>query len=175
MSLNKVMLIGNIGKDPEIRYLDGNVKVATFSLATTEKYKDRQGNTKEMTEWHNIVAWRNLADIVEKYMTKGRQVYVEGRLRTRDWTDQSGNKRYSTDIIADTVQLLGQKIGERQDIGGTAQYIAGARQITQQQAPASNPAPARTPLYQQAQQMTQNQTAPVVVDNDIIDTDDLPF
>lgn len=116
MSLNKVMLIGNVGKEPEIRYLDkqSNAKVASFSLATTERYKDRSGEMREMTEWHNIVAWRNSADIVEKYVHKGTQLYIEGRLRTRSWDDQNGNKRYTTEINVDNLQLLGRK-GEGQD------------------------------------------------------------
>ena len=112
MSLNKAMLIGNVGKDPEVRYLDGSngqAKVATFTLATTERYRDRNGETRENTEWHNIVAWRSTADVVEKYVKKGTQVYIEGRIRTRSWDDQTGNKRYTTEIIADTLQLLGKK------------------------------------------------------------------
>ncbi len=111
MSLNKVMLIGNVGKDPEVRYLEssGNTKVASFTLATTERYKDRNGETRENTEWHNIVAWRNTADVVERFVRKGTQVYIEGRIRTRSWDDQSGNKRYTTEIMADNLQLLGRK------------------------------------------------------------------
>ena len=111
MSLNKVMLIGNVGKDPEVRYLEssGNAKVATFTIATTERYKDRNGETRENTEWHNIVAWRNTADVVERFVRKGTQVYIEGRIRTRSWDDQSGNKRYTTEIMADNLQLLGRK------------------------------------------------------------------
>ena len=93
MSLNKVMLIGNVGQDPEIRYLEGNAKVAQFRLATTERYKDRaSGENRESTEWHTIVAWRNSADVVERFVKKGTQVFVEGRLRTREWTDQTGGK-----------------------------------------------------------------------------------
>ena len=116
MSLNKVMLIGNVGKDPEVRYLDGNnnpgsgsTKVATFTLATTERYRDRNGELRENTEWHNIVAWRNSADVAEKYIRKGTQLYIEGRLRTRSWTDQTGNKRYTTEVTVDNLQLLGKK------------------------------------------------------------------
>ncbi len=116
MSLNKVMLIGNVGKDPEVRYLDGNnnpnsgsTKVATFTLATTERYRDRNGELRENTEWHNIVAWRNSADVAEKYIRKGTQLYVEGKLRTRSWTDQTGNKRYTTEVTVDNLQLLGRK------------------------------------------------------------------
>ena len=106
------MLIGNVGRDPEVRYLDGqsgNAKVATFTLATTERYRDRNGETRENTEWHNIVAWRNTADVVERFVKKGTQLYIEGRIRTRSWDDQTGNKRYTTEIIADTLQLLGKK------------------------------------------------------------------
>ena len=116
MALNKVMLIGNVGNDPEIRYLDsnpqspqGNAKVASFRLATTERYRDRNGETRENTEWHNIVAWRSNADLVEKFVHKGGQIYVEGKLRTRQWTDQTGNKRYTTEINADVIQLLGKR------------------------------------------------------------------
>ena len=116
MSLNKVMLIGNVGKDPEVRYLESNPqnpaanpKVASFPLATSERYKDRNGELRENTEWHNIVAWRNNADVAEKFIRKGTQVYIEGRLRTRQWTDQTGNKRYTTEIVTDVLQLLGKR------------------------------------------------------------------
>ena len=119
------MLIGNVGRDPEVRYLDGSsgqAKVATFTVATTERYRDRNGETRENTEWHNIVAWRNTADVVERFVKKGTQVYIEGRLRTRSWDDQSGNKRYTTEIIADTLQLLGKK---SDNPGGGYQAVSG--------------------------------------------------
>ena len=116
MALNKVMLIGNVGNDPEIRYLDsnpqspqGSAKVASFRLATTERYRDRNGETRENTEWHSIVAWRSNADLVEKFVHKGSQIYVEGKLRTRQWTDQTGNKRFTTEVQADNIQLLGKR------------------------------------------------------------------
>ena len=116
MALNKVMLIGNVGNDPEIRYLDsnpqspqGNAKVASFRLATTERYRDRNGETRENTEWHNIVAWRSNADLVERFVHKGTQIYIEGKLRTRQWTDQTGNKRFTTEVQADNIQLLGKR------------------------------------------------------------------
>ena len=109
MSLNKVMLIGNVGGEPSVRYLEGNAKVASFTLATTERFKDRNGETRDNTEWHNIVAWRATADVVEKFVHKGTQLYVEGKLRTRNYTDQQGNKKYVTEIMADTIQLLGRK------------------------------------------------------------------
>ena len=116
MSLNKVMLIGNVGKDTEVRYLENNPapqgtnpKVAQFTLATTERFRDRNGEVRENTEWHNIVAWRGLADLAEKYIRKGSQLYIEGRIRTRSWNDQAGAKQYRTEIVADSIQLLGRK------------------------------------------------------------------
>ena len=147
MSLNKVMLIGNVGRDPEVRYLDGqsgNAKVATFTLATTERYRDRNGETRENTEWHNIVAWRNTADVVERFVRKGTQLYIEGRIRTRAWDDQTGNKRYTTEIIADTLQLLGKK---SDNPGAQPGYSAPAQQQPAYTQPAQ-------PAYQaQPQQM----------------------
>ena len=131
MSLNKVMLIGNVGKDPEVRYLDQNPQnpaaaamVATFPLATSERYRDRNGDQRENTEWHNIVAWRGNADVIERFVKKGTQLYIEGRLRTRNWTDQTGNKRYTTEVIVDTLQLL----GKRPDGEGAPQQAAYAPQ-----------------------------------------------
>jgi len=114
MSLNKVMLIGNVGNDPEIRYLDnqnpgGNARVARFRLATTERFRDRNNELRENTEWHSIAAWRNNAEIVEKFVHKGSQVYIEGRLRNRQWQDQTGATRYTTEIEATNIQLLGKR------------------------------------------------------------------
>jgi len=109
MSLNKVMLIGNAGKDPEVRHLESGVVKANFTLATTERYKDRNGEMKEQTEWHNIVCWRALADVVERFVKKGTQVYVEGKITTRQYTDQTGAVRYITEIVADGLQLLGRR------------------------------------------------------------------
>lgn len=109
MSLNKVMLIGNVGKDPEVRHLESGAVTASFTLATTERYKDRNGENKEQTEWHNIVCWRSLAEVVEKYVKKGTQLYIEGRIRTRSYTDRDGNTRYITEINADNLQMLGRK------------------------------------------------------------------
>ena len=165
MSLNKAMLIGNVGRDPEVRYLEGNngAKVATFTLATTERYRDRNGETRENTEWHNIVAWRSTADVVEKFVKKGTQVYIEGRIRTRSWDDQTGNKRYTTEIIADNLQLL----GKRQDNpagqqGGYSQPVQQPGYAQPQQA---------QPVYQQAPVQP---AAPQNIANDGPD-DDLPF
>lgn len=166
MSLNKVMLIGNVGKDPEIRYLDGNstsgnAKVATFPLATSERYKDRNGNLQENTEWHNIVAWRNLADIIEKNVKKGTQIFIEGKLHTRSWTDQSGNKRYTTEIVADNLQLL----GKRSDNPGADAGQYQSQPQTQTQTPVQSN-PAQHTAYSPAQPTPDSVNEP---------TDDLPF
>ena len=119
MSLNKVMLIGNVGQDPEVRYLDNSqTKVARMRIATTERYTDRSGETRENTEWHTVTCWRKTADIVEKYVKKGTMVYVEGKLTTREWTDQQGQKRYSTEVVADNMQLL----SKRQDTSAPGSY-----------------------------------------------------
>jgi single-strand DNA-binding protein len=111
MSVNKVILVGNVGRDPEVRHLDKGVAVARFSLATTENYTSKTGEKVSNTEWHNIVAWRGLAEVVEKYVKKGSQLYIEGRLRTRDY-DKDGVKHYATEINADTMQLLGKREGQ---------------------------------------------------------------
>ncbi len=106
-SLNKVMLIGNLGKDPDLRYTGSGVAVATFSLATNESWKDQDGNQQERTEWHNIVAWRKLAEISGEYLKKGRKVYIEGRIQTRSYDDKNtGTKKYITEIVADNLILL---------------------------------------------------------------------
>ncbi len=107
--VNKVILIGNLGKDPVVRHLESGVAVASFSIATTETFKSKDGNKTEHTEWHNIVLWRGLAEISEKYLKKGDKVYIEGRLRTRQWDDKDGNKRYTTEILADNMTMLGGK------------------------------------------------------------------
>ena len=108
--VNKVILIGNVGIDPEVRTLEGGAKVARIRLATTERLFDRQANeTKEHTEWHTITLWRGLADVVDRFVRKGSQIYIEGRLRTREWMDKDNNKRYTTEILADTMNLLGRR------------------------------------------------------------------
>ncbi len=107
--LNKVILVGNIGKDPEVRHLEGGVAVASFSLATAESYKDKTGQRIDQTEWHNIVVWRGLAEAAEKNLKKGMTIYVEGKLRTRSWDDKEGHKRYITEIVGDTFTILSKK------------------------------------------------------------------
>lgn len=106
--VNKVILVGHLGKDPEIRYLDNNVSVASFPLATSENF-NRDGKRVEQTEWHTVVLWRGLADVAAKYLTKGKLVYIEGRLRTRSYEDKEGIRRYSTEIVAENFTLLGRK------------------------------------------------------------------
>ena len=110
MSVNKAIVVGNVGKDPEVRYLDKDVAVANFTLATTERGYTMQNGTQvpDKTEWHNIVAWRGLATLAEKYIKKGSQIYVEGKLQTRSW-EKDGIKRYTTEIVAEEIQLLGKK------------------------------------------------------------------
>ena len=117
--VNKVILVGNLGKDPEVRYLDSGVAVANFSLATTENYKNKQGEKVSQTEWHNIVLWRGLAEVAEKWLKKGSSVYIEGKIRTNKWEDKEGNTRYNTEILADNMTMLGNRtnsdVGDKND------------------------------------------------------------
>ena len=153
--VNKVILIGNVGVDPEVRTLESGAKVARVRLATTERLFDRQANeTKEHTEWHTITLWRGLADVVDRYVNKGSQIYIEGRLRTREWTDKDNNKRYTTEILADDMKLLGRS-GDNQAAGTP---VSGGDYA---QRPAQ-------PAYQQPAAQ-----APVTPPAD--DPDDLPF
>ena len=205
--LNKVLLIGNVGSDPEVRYLDGNnngnggnAKVATIRLATSERFRDRSGEQRENTEWHNVVAWRNLADLAENFIRKGTQIYVEGRIRTREYTDQTGAKRYRTEIIADNIQLLGRRSdnpgaqdggapqggyqgrqGSYQQGGGYGQQGGYYRQGGPGNAQGGYPAQPRGYAPQPAQPAPQqafNQPAPAAEPIDIVTDnpeDDLPF
>lgn len=165
--VNKVILIGNVGTDPEVRAMEGGTKVARLRLATTERFRDRQtGENKEHTEWHSVTLWRGLADVVDRFVHKGSQIYVEGRIRTREWTDQQGNKRFSTEIVADTMNLLGRRNEGGQVSDHTGTYTATPRPATAQ------------PAYQQPQAApTYQQPAPqqpqVVTPQE--DPDDLPF
>ncbi|MBN1925205.1 MAG: single-stranded DNA-binding protein [Prolixibacteraceae bacterium] len=109
MSVNKVILVGNVGKDAEVRHIDSGVAVATFPLATSETYTAKSGEKVTNTEWHNVVAWRGLAEFAGKYITKGKQLFIEGRIRTRSYDDKDGVKRYTTEILADSIQMLGRK------------------------------------------------------------------
>ena len=148
MSLNKVLLIGNVGREPDVRHLESGASVATIGLATSERFKDKNGNTQEITEWHTVIYWRSLADVAERFIHKGTQIYVEGRIRSREYTDQSGQKRRVTEIIADNLQLL----GKRQDAAPSYQsgqsyqqapsYQSGSSYNYQPQQPAQQQAPA---------------------------------
>jgi single-strand DNA-binding protein len=104
--VNRVMLIGNLGKDPDVQFLEGNICVAKFSLATTETFKDRSGKLISQTEWHTVVLWRGLAELAQKYLHKGSLVYIEGRLKTRSWEDKDGNKKFATEIVGDNLIML---------------------------------------------------------------------
>lgn len=211
MSLNKVLLIGNVGKDPEVRYLnnsnpsDQNAKVATFTLATTERYRDRvSGEMKELTEWHNIVTWRNLADRAERFIKKGAQIFIEGHLRTRQWTDQNGQNHSITEVVADNFQMLGRRAdnpsgapqqggyhqggyqqngyqqGERYGQGGYHQGgrpQGGYQQPSWQQSPQGQAGPAHGQQAPQEQHVPQGQAGPAQGQQagDSGVTEDLPF
>ncbi len=163
--INKVILVGNVGMDPEVRTLESGAKVARVRLATTERLFDRQANeTKEHTEWHTITLWRGLADVVDRYVNKGSQIYIEGRLRTREWTDKENVKRYSTEILADEMKLLGRRSDNPQS--GAAPMQGG---YSQQQG-SGYTAPQQS-AYQQPVQPTQ----PTPVARPVDDPDDLPF
>ena len=135
MSVNKVILVGNVGKDPEVRHLDSGVAVANFPLATSESYNSKSGERVTTTEWHNIVLWRGLAEVAEKYVTKGRQLYIEGRIRTRSYDDKDGNKRYITEIYGDQMTMLGNRSDNQgsTDQGGAMQNsgTASTPQVSQ--------------------------------------------
>jgi len=115
--VNKVILVGNLGKDPEVQYLESGVALARFSLATAERYKDKTGNWADQTEWHNIVLWRGRAEVAEKYLKKGSKIYLEGKIRSRSWDDKDGNKKYTTEIVGDNFIMLDKK-GEGSYTGG---------------------------------------------------------
>lgn len=129
-SLNKVLLLGNVGKDPEVRYTASGKAVATFSLATSQRWKDQEGNEQEKTEWHRIVAWGRLGEICGEFLSKGKQVFVEGRIQSREWEDQDGNKRVTVEIIANDMILLGGAGGSSrgQDEGFGRNVSSGSSQ-----------------------------------------------
>ena len=123
-SVNKVILVGNLGKDPELKHTGSGTAVATMTVATNERYKDKSGEWQDRTEWHNVVLWQRLAEIAAEYLKKGRSVYVEGRLQTRAWEDKQGQKRYTTEIVASDLVLLGG--GGRGDEGGGRSSARGS-------------------------------------------------
>ena len=162
--INKVILVGNLGKDPEVRHFEGNSAVASFSVATSESYMDKTtGERKTQTEWHNVVMWNGLANVAEKYLKKGSQVYIEGKLTTRKWQDKEGNDRYTTEVVARTMKMLGSRDG------GSSYNMPSAADAPAQTAKASAPqSPAATTPA------TPTTPAPVEKIADAPD-DDLPF
>ncbi|MGM9774367.1 MAG: single-stranded DNA-binding protein [Candidatus Egerieousia sp.] len=168
MSFNRVLLLGNVGRDPEIRHFEGGAAVANFTVATSERFRDKSGTMQERTEWHNVVCRNPLSDVVEKYVRKGTQVFVEGKIRTRNYTDQSGQKRYVTEIHVDTLQLVGRKADNPATQGGYSApqggYSAPQQQYNapQQFTPAQQQAPVRNDDFPDAQDFSAG-------------ADDLPF
>lgn len=164
--VNKVILVGNVGLDPEVRTTESGVKVARVRLATTERIYNRQTNENtELTEWHTITLWRGLADVVDRYVRKGSQLYIEGRLRTREWTDKDNIKRYTTEIMADEMKLLGRR-SDNQQAGAP---MGGQQGYSQPQGGYSQPSGAS--YAQPAAQPAQPSSIPASQD----DPDDLPF
>ena len=162
MSVNKVILVGNVGKDPETRYLDETTAITKFPLATSETYKNKAGERVSTTEWHNIVLWRGLAQVAEKYVKKGSQIYIEGRIKNRSYDDAEGNRKYITEIVGDQLQLL----GKRPDDGGQGSQQQAAAGGQAAQAPAQT---AQAP----AQEAKPEKEAPFSSDDN--GADDLPF
>jgi single-strand DNA-binding protein len=154
--INKVILVGNLGKDPETFTFEGGAKKVSFSLATTEQYKDNKGEKQKITEWHNIVCWRGLADIAEQFLRKGMQVYIEGKIRTRSWED-NGTKKYITEIVADNFQMLGSR-SDNENSASNANYNKEQN--------------ANTSIPTASNVATTNQND---VDNSRMEEDDLPF
>ena len=133
--VNRVMLIGNLGKDPDVQHLEGNIAVAKFPLATTETFKDRTGKLVSQTEWHTVVLWRGLADLAEKYLHKSSLVYIEGRLRTRHWDDKDGNRKSATEVVGDNLIML----DKRMDGGGSTTEAGGIEGIGGGDVPTGDP------------------------------------
>jgi len=148
-SVNKVIIVGSLGRDPEVRYMPNGEAVCNFSVATTESWKDKSGAKQERTEWHNIVMYRKLAEIAGEYLKKGRPVYIEGRLQTRKWQTKEGQDRYTTEIIADQMQMLGSNRDNQSNGSGSDDNYDGGgydgQQSSQSQAPASRPHQAPAP------------------------------
>jgi len=137
--VNRVMLIGNLGKDPDVQFLEGNIAVAKFPLATTETFKDRSGKLVSQTEWHTVVLWRGLAELAQKYLHKSSLVYIEGRLRTRSWEDKEGNRKFATEVVGDNLIML----DKRADGGGASHGDGGMENMGGADIPAS-PDPSET-------------------------------
>ncbi len=129
--VNKVILIGNLGKDPEVQLLEGNIAVAKFPLATTETFKDRSGKLVSQTEWHTVVLWRGLAELAQKYLHKSSLVYIEGRLRTRSWDDKDGHRKFTTEVVGDNLIMLDKRAdGNANSNEGGADNVSGSDSAT---------------------------------------------
>lgn len=176
-SLNKMTIIGNLGADPEVRYLDGGTVVATFNVATTEKYTNRNGEKVEQTEWFRVELWNDQAKVAEKYLKKGNSVYVEGRLRTELWTDKDGKERTSLKVRANTMQLL-ERPTDRSDEGYAEaprqQAVSAPAPAAPQPTPAERPRPQAAPVAQTAPAARRREPDPVPFESNSGD-DDLPF
>ncbi len=173
MSVNKVILVGNLGKDPELRYTPSGAAVVNFSIATTENYKDRDGNRQANTEWHNIVAWRQLAEICGKYLHKGKQVYIEGKLQTRKWQDRDGNDKYTTEIVADQMQMLGRAGDDNNSNQGDNQQQSYAKPQPQQNQ--AQPSQAQPQAQGQPGGQQAARPAPVYEEPAFNPDDEIPF
>ncbi|MFT6267473.1 MAG: single-strand DNA-binding protein [Alphaproteobacteria bacterium] len=185
--VNKVIIVGNLGNDPEIRYMPNGNAVANLSIATSESWKDQQGAQQERTEWHKVTMYRRLAEIAGEYLKKGSQIFIEGKLQTRKWQDQQGNDRYTTEIIADNMQMMGGggqgggQGGQNAQGGGyqqrPAQQNAGSQNTYDQSAPQQNAGGGQGGYNQNPQKPPQQapQQAPKMSEPDIDFDDDIPF
>jgi single-strand DNA-binding protein len=163
MAVNKVILVGNVGKDPETRYLDENTPVCKFSLATSEVYRNKDGEKIEQTEWHNIVLWRGLAKVAEQYVKKGSQLYIEGRIKSRSYDDKDGIKKYITEIVGDNMQMLGRRQDDDQQQRG-APTSSGMQQDS-----------AKSSQFQSGQTASPADDTPPDISGPENEPDDLPF
>jgi single-strand DNA-binding protein len=141
MSVNKVILVGNVGKDPEVKHLENDLSFAKFPLATTERFKTKNGDKAERTEWHNVVVWRGLARVAEDYVKKGTQLYIEGKIQTRKYQDKDGNDRYITEIVADNMQMLGRKSSDDNSSNVQVQQSVQDSNTTYESSPADEDLP----------------------------------
>lgn len=180
--INKVIVVGNLGNDPEVRYMPNGNAVANLSIATSESWKDQQGQQQERTEWHRVTMYRRLAEIAGEYLKKGSQVYIEGKLQTRKWQDQQGNDRYTTEIIADNMQMLGGGGGGGQGGGQSGAYNqsrpqgqSGGNQDAPSQGGYQQKSPQQNTGYQQQPPAQQPNQAPKMSEPDIDFDDDIPF
>jgi single-strand DNA-binding protein len=174
--VNKVILVGNLGNDPEVRYMPNGNAVANLSIATSESWKDQQGQQQEKTEWHRVTMYRRLAEIAGEYLKKGSQIYIEGKLQTRKWQDQQGNDKYTTEVIADQLQMLGGRSEGGQGGQGGQNYDGGNQQRSQQNNP--NQGYQKMPPNQGApsnQGSQQPQQPPKMAEPDFDFDDDIPF